>query len=53
MSFYLDSVQVIRIVDLIPPPSTQEEFEDVYIVQVSTFWYIRITSVIITTSDRT
>ena len=28
-----DIVKVIRIIDIIPPPTTAEEFEDVYIVQ--------------------
>lgn len=27
------NAQIIRIIDIIPPPSTAEEFEDVYIVQ--------------------
>ena len=31
--FVISVVQVIRIIDIIPPPPTAEEFEDVYIVQ--------------------
>ena len=34
INIFLIVWQIIRIIDLLPPPPTAEEFEDLYIVQV-------------------
>lgn len=46
MWFYC-KIQVIRIIDIIPPPPTAEEFDDVYIVQVTIILIIIGTSKLI------